>query len=135
MENKKERRGEVLFSKYNPGEGVKKALSLSRDDILFEIKDSKLRGRGGAGFPVSTKWMLAAAAIAERKYIICNADEGEPGTFKDRVLLVEYPELVFEGMIIAGYAIGAEYGIVYLRGEYEYIRKSLEDYLETNAPR
>ena len=130
MENKKERKGEVLFSKYNYGEGVKKALSLSRDDILFEIKDSKLRGRGGAGFPVSTKWMLAAAAIAERKYIICNADEGEPGTFKDRVLLVEYPELVFEGMIIAGYAIGAEYGIVYLRGEYEYIRKSLEDYLE-----
>lgn len=124
------RKGQVLFSKYNSGDGVKKALSLSRDDILFEIKDSNLKGRGGAGFPVSTKWMLAAAAIAERKYIICNADEGEPGTFKDRVLLVEYPELVFEGMIIAAYAVGAEHGIVYLRGEYEYIRKSLEDYLE-----
>jgi [NiFe] hydrogenase diaphorase moiety large subunit len=74
--------------------------------------------------------MLAAAAIAEEKYVICNADEGEPGTFKDRVLLVEYPELVFEGMIIAGYAIGAKNGIVYLRGEYEYIRKSLEDFLD-----
>ncbi|MDA3861024.1 MAG: iron hydrogenase [Melioribacteraceae bacterium] len=130
MEKTKERNGKVLFSNYSLGEGVRKALSLSRDDILFEVKDSKLKGRGGAGFPVSTKWMLAAAAIAEEKYVICNADEGEPGTFKDRVLLVEYPELVFEGMIIAGYAIGAKNGIVYLRGEYEYIRKSLEDFLE-----
>jgi len=129
MKKDKLRNGKVLFSDYSLGEGVRKALTLSRDDILFEVKDSKLKGRGGAGFPVSTKWMLGAAAIAERKYIICNADEGEPGTFKDRVLLVEYPELVFEGMIIAGYAIGAKYGIVYLRGEYEYIRKSLEDYL------
>lgn len=130
MEKIKERNGKVLFSNYTLGEGVRKALSLSRDDILFEVKDSKLKGRGGAGFPVSTKWMLAAAAIADEKYVICNADEGEPGTFKDRVLLVEYPELVFEGMIIAGYAIGAKHGIVYLRGEYEYIRKSLEDFLE-----
>lgn len=129
MEKIKERNGKVLFSNYTLGEGVKKALSLSRDDILFEVKDSKLKGRGGAGFPVSTKWMLAAAAIADEKYVICNADEGEPGTFKDRVLLDEYPELVFEGMIIAGYAIGARNGIVYLRGEYEYIRKSLEDFL------
>jgi len=129
MEKIKERNGKVLFSNYTLGEGVRKALSLSRDDILFEVKDSKLKGRGGAGFPVSTKWMLAAAAIADEKYVICNADEGEPGTFKDRVLLVEYPELVFEGMIIAGYTIGAKNGIVYLRGEYEYIRKSLEDFL------
>jgi [NiFe] hydrogenase diaphorase moiety large subunit len=130
MENIKRREGKILFSEYSSGEGVRKALSLSRDDILFEVKDSNLKGRGGAGFPVSTKWMLAAAALSEKKYIICNADEGEPGTFKDRVLLVEYPELVFEGMIIAAYAIGAQYGIVYLRGEYEYIRKSLEDFLE-----
>jgi len=130
MKKSKNRTGKILFSEYTLGEGIRKALTLSRDDILFEVKDSKLKGRGGAGFPVSTKWMLGAAAIAERKYIICNADEGEPGTFKDRVLLVEYPELVFEGMIIAGYAIGAQYGILYLRGEYEYIRKSLEDYLE-----
>jgi len=130
MEKIKDRDGKVLFSNYTIGEGVRKALTLSRDDILFEVKDAKLKGRGGAGFPVSTKWMLAAAAIADKKYVICNADEGEPGTFKDRVLLVEYPELVFEGMIIAGYAIGAKNGIVYLRGEYEYIRKSLEDFLE-----
>lgn len=128
MENKK-RKGDVLFSKYNRGEGVKKALSITREDILFELRDSKLKGRGGAGFPTATKWTIVAAAIADQKYIICNADEGEPGTFKDRVLLLEYPELVFEGMVIAGYTIGATKGIVYLRGEYEYMLSSLEDYL------
>ncbi len=130
MENKK-RKGDVLFSKYNRGEGIKKALSITREDILFELRDSKLKGRGGAGFPTATKWTIVAAAIADQKYIICNADEGEPGTFKDRVLLLEYPELVFEGMVIAGYTIGASKGIVYLRGEYEYMLSSLEDYLDS----
>ncbi len=131
MENKKHtRKGDIIFSDYAPGDGIKKAVSLSREDILFEIKDSKLKGRGGAGFPVSTKWMLAAAAISDEKYVICNADEGEPGTFKDRVLLYEYPELVFDGMVIAGYTIGAKKGIVYLRGEYEHALKSLEEYLQ-----
>lgn len=123
------RTGPVLFSQYRKGEGIKKALSISRDDILIEIKESGLKGRGGAGFPTATKWMLTAVANAEKKYIVCNADEGEPGTFKDRVLLLEYPELVFEGMVIAGYTIGAEHGIVYLRGEYEYMLSDLEEYL------
>lgn len=127
---KKKRKGEVIFSKYIRGEAVKKLLNLSREDILFELRDSKLKGRGGAGFPTATKWTIVAAALADQKYIICNADEGEPGTFKDRVLLLEYPELVFEGMVVAGYTIGATKGIVYLRGEYEYMLKSLEDYLE-----
>ncbi len=124
------RTGPVLFSQFEKGEGIKKALNISRDDILFELKESGLKGRGGAGFPTSTKWMLTAAANAEKKYIVCNADEGEPGTFKDRVLLLEYPELVFEGMVIAGYTIGAKYGIVYLRGEYEYMLSALEEYLQ-----
>jgi [NiFe] hydrogenase diaphorase moiety large subunit len=128
-ELKTERTGPVLFSSYNRGEGIKKALQLNREDILFEIKESGLKGRGGAGFPTATKWMLTAAAKSDEKYIICNADEGEPGTFKDRVLLMEYPELVFEGMVIAGYTIGAKKGIVYLRGEYEYMLSALEDYL------
>ncbi len=127
---KKKRKGEVIFSKYIRGEAVKKILNLSREDVLFELRDSKLKGRGGAGFPTATKWTIVAAALADQKYIICNADEGEPGTFKDRVLLLEYPELVFEGMVIAGYTIGATKGIVYLRGEYEYMLKSLEDYLD-----
>jgi len=128
-EIKTERTGPVLFSPYTRGEGIKKTVKLSRNDILFEIKESGLKGRGGAGFPTATKWMLTAAAKADKKYIICNADEGEPGTFKDRVLLMEYPELVFEGMVIAGYTTGATEGIVYLRGEYEYMLSSLEDYL------
>lgn len=124
------RTGPVLFSEYKRGEGIKKALSLSRNDILFELKASQLKGRGGAGFPVSTKWMLTAAAAGDEKFIVCNADEGEPGTFKDRVLLTEYPHLVFEGMVIGGYTIGAKQGILYLRGEYEFMKKDLEDYLE-----
>lgn len=127
----KKRSGPVLFSEYKPGEGVKKALEIGRENILFELKDSGLKGRGGAGFPTSTKWMLSAASLSDQKFIVCNADEGEPGTFKDRVLLLEYPELVFEGMIIAGYTIGAKVGILYLRGEYEYMLKSLEDFLAT----
>ncbi len=126
----KKRKGEIIFSEYKSGSCIEKLKELKRQDILYELKNSGLKGRGGAGFPVSTKWMLAAAAISDEKYIICNADEGEPGTYKDRVLLLEYPELVFEGMVVAGYTIGAKNGIVYLRGEYEYILKSLEDYLD-----
>lgn len=127
---KTKRKGPVLFSKYTRGEGIKKALSLGRDDILLEVRNSKLKGRGGAGFPTATKWMLTAAATGDEKFLVCNADEGEPGTFKDRVLLTEYPELVFDGMVIGGYVIGAKKGIVYLRGEYEYMLENLEDYLE-----
>lgn len=127
---KTKRTGSVIFSEYKTGESIKKVLSLKRDDILFEMRTSKLKGRGGAGFPTATKWMLAAASISKEKFVICNADEGEPGTFKDRVLLLEYPELVMDGMVVAGYTIGAEKGIIYLRGEYEYMLKPLEDYLE-----
>jgi [NiFe] hydrogenase diaphorase moiety large subunit len=125
----KKRTGPVLFSKYTRGEGIRKALSGSREDILFELKESGLKGRGGAGFPTSTKWMLVAASTASKKFVVCNADEGEPGTFKDRVLLMEYPELVFDGMVIAGYTIGSKTGILYLRGEYEYMLEQLEEYL------
>jgi len=128
--NKNEKRiGPVLFSKYNKGEAIRKAIEIGRENILFEMKEAGLKGRGGAGFPTATKWMLTAAAIADKKFIVCNADEGEPGTFKDRVLLLEYPELVFDGMVAAGFTIGAKTGIVYLRGEYEYMLESLEEYL------
>lgn len=129
MSLNKKRTGPVLFSTYLPGEGIRKAVSIGREDILFELKDSGLKGRGGAGFPTSVKWMLTAASIADKKFLVCNADEGEPGTFKDRVLLMEYPELVFEGMVVAGYTIGAKTGILYLRGEYEYMLEQLEEYL------
>lgn len=126
---KTERTGPVIFSPYKKAEALKKALKLKREEILFEVKTSGLKGRGGAGFPTSTKWMLTAAAKSDKKFIICNADEGEPGTFKDRVLLMEYPQLVFEGMIIGGYTIGASVGIVYLRAEYEYMLDYLENFL------
>ena len=128
--NNKKRSGPVIFSQYKRGEAIQKAVSMSREDILFELKDSKLKGRGGAGFPVSTKWMLTSAAKSNDKFLVCNADEGEPGTFKDRVLLMEYPELVFDGMVVGGYTLGAKQGILYLRGEYEYLLKPLQDYLE-----
>lgn len=127
---KAKRTGAVLFSGYTRGEGIKKALSIGKENILYELRESGLKGRGGAGFPTSMKWMLTAAAVAPEKYVVCNADEGEPGTFKDRVLMLEYPELVIDGMVIAGYTIGAKNGVIYLRGEYEYMLKSLLDYLE-----
>ena len=93
------------------------------------VEDSGLRGCGGAGYVSERKWHFAAAAKAERHYVICNADEGEPGTFKDRVVLTERADLVFEGMTIAARAINAREGILYLRGEYLYLRDHLESVL------
>jgi [NiFe] hydrogenase diaphorase moiety large subunit len=127
---KQKRTDTVIFSDYNRGDAINKVITMSREDVLFELKESKLKGRGGAGFPTSTKWMLTAASKSDEKFLVCNADEGEPGTFKDRVLLIEYPELVFDGMVAGGYTIGAQQGILYLRGEYEYLLKSLQTYLE-----
>ena len=107
----------------------KALLQMSPEGIVAEVKASGLRGRGGAGFPTGMKWEYARAAPGERKYVVCNADEGEPGTFKDRVLLTELPDRVFAGMTIAGYAIGARQGILYLRGEYAYLLPFLENVL------
>ena len=114
------------FSTMTPEAGLKKALALSRPDIIEEMRQSGLKGRGGAGFPTGMKWNFAAAARADEKFVICNADEGEPGTFKDRVILQEHADLVFEGMTIAGKAIGAKEGILFLRGEYTYLKAHLE---------
>ncbi|MFO7941565.1 MAG: NADH-ubiquinone oxidoreductase-F iron-sulfur binding region domain-containing protein [Bacillota bacterium] len=120
----------VILGPYTPGKALDEALGMSRSDVVMTVRDSGLRGRGGAGFPTGTKWMLAAAAAGDEKYVICNADEGEPGTFKDRVLLDEYADLVFDGMVAAGYAVGSREGYVYLRGEYRYMLKDLEETLE-----
>ncbi len=116
---------QLTFAEMTPGQGLKAAAGMKRGDIINVVKDSGLKGRGGAGFPTSTKWNLAAAAQGEPKYVVCNADEGEPGTFKDRVILDTWPELVIEGMAIAARAIGAKHGIIYLRGEYTYLREHL----------
>jgi [NiFe] hydrogenase diaphorase moiety large subunit len=109
-----------------PEAGLRKAMALSRPDIIEEMRQSGLKGRGGAGFPTGMKWNFAAAAQAPEKFIICNADEGEPGTFKDRIILQEHADLVFEGMTIAGKAVGAKEGILFLRGEYTYLKPHLE---------
>ncbi len=101
---------------------LKKALSMKPAEIIDVVKDSGLRGRGGAGFPAGMKWSFVAKGPMQ-KYVICNADEGEPGTFKDRILMEENPQLLLEGMAICGYAIDASIGYIYIRGEY---RRSIE---------
>jgi len=100
-------------------EALEKVLTtMKSEDVIEEIKKSKLRGRGGAGFPTGLKWESARKSFEEEKYLICNADEGEPGTFKDRLILEGDPHKLIEGMIITGYAIGTQKGYIYIRGEY-----------------
>lgn len=100
-------------------EAIGKAITeMTPQQILDEVKNSGIQGRGGAFFPTGSKWSFAAREKADIKYIICNADEGEPGTFKDRLILEGDPHAVLEGMALAGYAVGASMGYVYIRGEY-----------------
>lgn len=113
-------------------EGVKKALSMSGSEIINELQEAGLRGRGGAGFPTWRKLKFAYDADGDIKYIVCNADEGEPGTNKDRILLSTDPCSVFEGMIIAGKAVDSHVGFIYLRAEYSYLVPILEAALESS---
>jgi [NiFe] hydrogenase diaphorase moiety large subunit len=128
--NNVRKEGDVIFAPLTCGRALKKALAMSPNEVIRDVKTARLRGRGGAGFPTGMKWDFTRGAKGEKKFVICNADEGEPGTFKDRVILTERPELLIEGMVIAGYAIGAQEGIIYLRGEYAYLRPFLEDTLQ-----
>ncbi len=121
--------GPVVFSPLERGIAIRKALSMSPQEVIGEMNKSRVRGRGGAGFPLAMKWDFCRKAKADAHYVICNGDEGEPGTFKDRVILTECPDLVFEGMTIAGYAVGAKEGFLYLRGEYEHLLPHLEQVL------
>ncbi|SHH86549.1 NAD(P)H-dependent oxidoreductase subunit E [Marivita hallyeonensis] len=121
--------GPVLLGPVPEDAGLEAAVETGPAQIIRTLETSGLRGCGGAGFPTGRKWRAAAATEADRRFVICNADEGEPGTFKDRVLLTERPHLVFEGMTIAARAIGAKEGIIYLRGEYVYLRDLLEEVL------
>ncbi len=140
--------GPVIFQERKQCQALERALAMSPQEVIREVKTSRLRGRGGAGFPAGMKWEFARAAGPPpggraaggdkgspgggptKRYLVCNADEGEPGTFKDRVILTERPHLLFEGMAVAGYAIGADEGIVYLRAEYRYLKPFLEQVLE-----
>ena len=110
--------------------GLRAALAMTPEAVIEEITTSKLRGRGGAGFPTGMKWRLTRKSPGVEHYIACNADEGEPGTFKDRLLLSEFPDLVFDGMTIAGYALGGRQGLLYLRGEYAYLWDDLQRVLK-----
>jgi [NiFe] hydrogenase diaphorase moiety large subunit len=115
--------------------GLRAALDMTRPDIIDTVSQSGLKGRGGAGFPTAMKWNFCAAEKGDLKYIICNADEGEPGTFKDRVILSRFADLVLEGMTIGGRAIGATLGIVYLRAEYTYLRPHLNEVIKSRRGR
>jgi [NiFe] hydrogenase diaphorase moiety large subunit len=124
------RKGPVLFGPFEPGSALAKAAGLKPEGVIDEVKKAGLLGRGGAGFPTGLKWEFCRKEKNADHYVICNADEGEPGTFKDRVILTELPGLLFEGMALAGYAVGARTGILYLRVEYEYLKPYLEGVLE-----
>src|ERR1700758_1075178 len=105
---------------------LQKALGMSPDAIIAEMKASNLRGRGGAGFPTGMKWSFVPKQSAKPKYVLVNGDESEPGTCKDRLIFEHDPHSVIEGVIIAGLAIGSKMGFIYLRGEYRYLLKIME---------
>jgi [NiFe] hydrogenase diaphorase moiety large subunit len=130
VKNNIHQRGELLLGEIGDNAGLKLLGSLKPEEVIARVQDAGLRGLGGAGFPTGKKWQLSASVESEQRYIICNADEGEPGTFKDRVLLTERAGLMIEGMTIAAYAVGATRGIIYLRAEYEYLRGWLEHCLQ-----
>jgi [NiFe] hydrogenase diaphorase moiety large subunit len=131
MPDKKLKRVDLIFSEECGYKDVlAESLKMSNEKILQEILDSGLRGRGGAGFPTGLKWKFTAQEASEEKYVVCNADEGEPGTFKDREILSRVPQKVFGGMAVCGKVIGAKHGYIYLRGEYQFLKADLEKALE-----
>ena len=106
----------IAFDGYNALEKVLK--EMSPDDVINEISESGLRGRGGAGFPTGRKWLFTKQAEGDQKYVVCNADEGDPGAFMDRSILEGDPHSILEAMEIAGYSIGANKAYIYVRAEY-----------------
>ncbi len=122
--------GSVFFSNFLPGSALKNVVTKKPVEIIQDLNLSMLAGRGGAFFPTWLKWQSAVNQQANPKFVICNADEGEPGTFKDRVLLTNQAASVIEGMIIAGYTIGAAYGIIYLRAEYLWLSGQLQEIID-----
>ena len=109
---------------------VEKALKMQPNDIVEEVKRSGLRGRGGAGFPTGMKWSFLAKPEGVARYLVCNADESEPGTFKDRYLMEFIPHLLIEGMIVSAFALGSNVSYIYIRGEYYWITDILENAIE-----
>src|SRR5208283_5917378 len=103
-----------------------KALEMTPETIINEVKVSNLRGRGGAGFPTGMKWSFVPKESVKPKYVLCNGDESEPGTCKDRLIFEHDPHTVIEGVVIAGLAVGSQQGYIYLRGEYRYLIEIME---------
>jgi len=130
IEDNIRRKDIMLGSDFKSGSALAALKQRGAEGVLNEVKISKLRGRGGAGFSTGSKWELCRAAPGEQHYVVCNADEGEPGTFKDRVLLNSYSDMVFEGMTICARVVGARKGFLYLRGEYRYLLDHLQAVLQ-----
>jgi len=131
MAGKKLKKVDLIFNQEClTKEYLKRTLDRDADELLAELIDSGLRGRGGAGFPTAMKWKMARQAAGDEKYVICNADEGEPGTFKDREILEKVACKVFDGMALCARVIGAKKGFVYLRGEYKFLLEQLEKDLD-----
>lgn len=129
MEQKQLKKVDIIFDqddKFTPIDVLDKTLQKSPDAIILDMIDSGLKGRGGAGFPTGLKWKFTRNEDSDTKYVICNADEGEPGTFKDREILERVPEKVLAGIAICGYVIGAREGYIYLRGEYNFLKKNIQ---------
>ncbi len=125
------KRVDLIFDQeVNPKDILQKAYALSNDDIVKEVLESGLKGRGGAGFPTGLKWKFTSEQPADERFVVCNADEGEPGTFKDREILFQVPQKVFGGMAICAKVIGAKLGFVYLRGEYRFLLPELKSQLD-----
>jgi NADH-quinone oxidoreductase subunit F len=118
----------VAFEDREGFAGIRRALgAMKPEEVVEEIKASGLVGRGGAAFPAGLKWQFAASASGEIRYVVCNGDESEPGTYKDRVLMEGDPLFILEGMLIAGYSIGAKQGFIYVRGEYPRAQRILSE--------
>lgn len=128
--NSESRPYSYYVSKMNGYEIAKKALGQTQDEIIAEVKKANLRGRGGAGFPAGMKWGFIPKQSTKPKYLVCNADESEPGTFKDRDIMRYTPHLLIEGMLIGAYAIGASAGYIYIRGEYTAEAKLLQQAID-----
>ena len=120
-------RGYDVYRREGGYKSVEKALKMSPNDIVEEVKKSGLRGRGGAGFPTGMKWSFLAKPEGVARYLVCNADESEPGTFKDRYLMEFIPHLLIEGMIVSSFALGSNVSYIYIRGEYDWITDILEN--------
>src|ERR1700693_3082356 len=118
------------YLKLDGYKAVQKALKMQPDEIINEVKTSSLRGRGAAASPTGMKWSFVPKESAKPKYILVNGDESEPGTCKDRLIFEHDPHSVIEGVIIAGLAIGAKMGFIYLRGEYRYLLKIMEQAID-----